>query len=136
MLAHMGQSRPALKTDTTGQVRFCRNIVVDLDKGHLASDRYHMAAQLMADDAGRVNPSSCPFVPTIDMGIGSTERGRRHLDHGIVWPWSWVCPISQRKAWSRNSFDERLHACILPQLARLDTHSSKNKRVAWFPPAR
>ena len=115
-------------------MRFRCDIVAGFDEGHLASDLHHVAAQLMADHARGMDPPLCPFIPPIDMGIGSTERGRRDFDHGIVWPRSWVRPISEGEARSRNSFDECFHECILYQHHQWTPMFQRKKHIA--PPSR
>src|SRR2546422_4646793 len=63
-------------------MRLGRDVVPDGDRRHPRAGLDDLAAQLMADDARRVDTALGPFVPAVDVVIGPAEgRGQDPHDH-------------------------------------------------------
>ena len=82
VLADVRVACPALKAHGARDMRLGRDIVPDGDRRHPRAGLDDLAAQLMADDARRVDAALGPFVPAVDVVIGPAEgRGQDPHDH-------------------------------------------------------
>ena len=69
----MRTAGPALEAHAAREVGFGRHEIPDRDRRDVGSDFHDIAAQFMADDARWVDATLRPFVPAIDVVVGSAE---------------------------------------------------------------
>ncbi len=109
VLADVRVAGPALEAHAAGDVRLGRDIVADGDHRDVRPDFHHFTAQLMADDAGRVNAALRPLVPSVDMVVGSAQRRGYDAHNHLAGPGLRLGNIQQLQAGSGLCFDQCAH---------------------------
>ena len=104
---------PALETVAAGDVGFRRDVIADLDQGHSRADRHHFAAHFVADDPWRTNATMRPWIPVVDVRIGTAEGRRFDTDHCVMRPRRGIGAGGRREPGPRRGFDQCSHELIL-----------------------
>src|SRR5687768_10739057 len=105
--------RAALKTGAAGQVRFGGDVIADGDRGDAGAQLHDLTTEFMTNDMRRMNPTLCPAIPPIDMGVRSTQRRGKDADQHLPLTGSGIGDMMHGEPRLGGSLYERAHRLIM-----------------------